>query len=96
MLLPIPNTKGEDIHILYIAYKDIAKFALVWSSSKVYNKHTIVVGFMFPIIIDAFFFHLADLLWDLVQSASFVCMQSILLFEHPLPKLVTKLFIIII
>jgi hypothetical protein len=37
-----------------------------------------------------FIFILADLLWDLVQSASFVCMQSILLFGNPLPRLVTK------
>jgi len=47
------QTRKEKIFIYYIAYKDIAKFALMWSSSKVY-KHTIVVGFMFPII-HAFF-----------------------------------------
>jgi hypothetical protein len=56
MLLPIPNTKEEeDIHILYKLIRTLQSFALVWSSSKVY-KHTIVVGFMFPIIRAFFFF----------------------------------------
>ncbi len=81
MLLPIPNTKEEeDIHILYKLIRTLQSLHWCGLVAKSTSTQLLRVS-CFPSFVHFFFFNLPDLLWDLVQSVSFGCMQSITTFS---------------